>query len=88
MKIWNYLICLIIGHYKILESKNYGKHTIHYSKCSQCEKKWLTKRLSYIPKIKFKKYSIKMRAQGKKIIIKKINQEIVANKPKVNFYAL
>ncbi len=40
------------------------------------------------PKIKFKKYVIKMRAQGQKIIIKAIHEEILLKKQKVNFYAL
>ena len=88
MKLWSYLICLIIGHNKILESKKEGRFTTHYSKCSQCEKKWFAKKLIKAPKIKFKKHSIKMRAQGKKMVIKKIQQEIIIKRPKVNFYAL
>ena len=56
MKPWRYLICLIIGHNKILESNKNRKFTMYFSKCSQCEKKWLPKKLNESSKIIFKKY--------------------------------
>ena len=88
MKWLTFISCLVIGHNKILESKKDGRFKIHYSKCTQCEKKWFPKKLSSVPKIKFKKYSIKMRAQGQKMVIKNIQQERLLKKQKVNFYAL
>ena len=87
MKILAYIFCLILGHNKILESKKEDRHTLHHTTCTQCQKKWFTK-LSSAPKIKFKKHSIKMRAQGKKIIVKTIQDEILLKKQKVNFYTL
>lgn len=88
MKILTYVFCLVFGHNKILESRKENNSTTHYTTCSQCQKKWFTKKLSIIPKIKFKKYPIKMRAQGKKMIIKKFEEEMLITKQKVNFYAL
>jgi len=88
MKWLTFLFCMIFGHNKILDSRRDGKFSIHHSKCTQCQKKWFTKKLGNTPKIKFKKYEIKMRAQGQKIIIKAIHQEILLKKQKVNFYAL
>lgn len=79
---------MIIGHNKILESKKDGRDSIQYTSCSQCQKKWFPKKCNSTPKIKFKKYSVKMRAQGQKMIIKSIEKEIPIKKQKVNFYAL
>ena len=88
MRILAYLFCMIIGHNKILEYKKDGKFSTYYTSCSQCQKKWFLKTLNTAPKIKFKKYSVKMRAQGQKMIIKIIEKEIPRKKQKVNFYAL
>jgi len=88
MKLLTFVFCMIFGHNKILDSGRDGRFTIHHTTCTQCQKKWFTKRLSSTPKIKFKKYEIKMRAQGQKIIIKAIQGEILLKKQKVNFYAL
>ena len=88
MKWLAFICCLIIGHNKILESKKEERFTIHHTTCTQCQKKWFTKKLSSPPKIKFKKHAIKMRAQGQKMIIKTIQEEILIKKQKVNFYAL
>ena len=88
MKILTYLFCLIFGHNKILESKKSDRFTVHHTKCSQCKKIWYSKKLSAPPKIKFKKHTIKMRAQGQKMVIKTIQEKILLKKQKVNFYAL
>ena len=88
MKWLSFIECLIIGHNKILEGKKDGQFTIHYTICTQCKKKWFPKKLSSSPKIKFKKSSIKMRAQGQKMIIKTIHEEMLLKKQKVNFYVL
>jgi len=88
MKLLTFVFCMIFGHNKILDSGREGRFTIHHTTCTQCEKKWFTKRLGSTPKIKFQKYVIKMRAQGQKIIIKTIQEEILLKKQKVNFYAL
>jgi len=88
MKLLTFVFCMIFGHNKILDSGREGRFTIHHTTCTQCQKKWFTKRLGSTPKIKFKKYVIKMRAQGQKIIIKTIQEEILLKKQKVNFYAL
>ncbi len=88
MKLLTFVFCMIFGHNKILDSRSNGRFTIHHTRCTQCQKKWFTKRLGSTPKIKFKKYVIKMRAQGQKIIIKAIHEEILLKKQKVNFYAL
>jgi len=81
------IFCLIFGHNKILDLRGDKRFTIQHTICTQCQKKWFTKKPS-APKIKFKKYTIKMRAQGQKIIIKAIHEEILLKKQKVNFYAL
>ncbi len=88
MKLLTFVFCMIFGHNKILDSRIGGKFPIHHITCTQCQKKWFTKGLSSTPKIKFKKYVIKMRAQGQKIIIKTIQEGILLKKQKVNFYAL
>lgn len=88
MKPLTYIFCLIFGHNKILKSKKDDKFTTHHTMCTQCERKWFTKKLSTSPKIKFKKDSIKMRAQGQKMLIKTIPEEVLLQKQKVNFYAL
>ena len=88
MKLLTFVFCLIFGHNKILGSGSDGRVTIHHTTCTQCQKKWFTKRSGSTPKIKFKKYEIKMRAQGQKIVIKAIHEEILLKIPKVNFYAL
>jgi len=88
MKLLTFVFCMIFGHNKILDSRRNGRLTIHHTTCTQCQKKWFTKGLGSRPKIKFKKYVIKMRAQGQKIIIKAIHEEILLKKQKVNFYAL
>ncbi len=88
MKLLTFVFCMIFGHNKILDSGKDGRFSIHHTTCTQCQKKWFTKRLVRTPKIKFKKYEIKMRAQGQKIIIKAIQGEILLKKQKVNFYAL
>ncbi len=88
MKPVMWIFCLIIGHNKILESKKEGRFTLYYSKCTQCERKWMSKKLGAIPKIQFKKYTVKMRAQGQKMIIKIVEHKIINKRPKVNFYAL
>jgi len=82
------VFCLIFGHNKILDSGMGGRFAIHHTTCTQCQKKWFTKKLVSTPKIKFKKYEIKMRAQGQKIIIKTLQEAILYKKQKVNFYAL
>ena len=79
---------MIFGHNKILGSGSDGRVTIHHTTCTQCQKKWFTKRSGSTPKIKFKKYEIKMRAQGQKIIIKTIQEQFTLKKQVVNFYAL
>jgi len=88
MKLLTFVFCLIFGHNKILDSGKDERFSIHHTKCTQCQKKWFTKKLGSIPKIKFKKYEIKMRAQGQKVMIKAIHEEILIKKQKVNFYAL
>ncbi len=88
MKLLTFVFCLIFGHNKILGSGSDERVTVHHTTCTQCQKKWFTKKLVSTPKIKFKKYEIKMRAQGQKIIIKAIRREILLKKQKVNFYAL
>jgi len=88
MKLLTFVFCMIFGHNKILDSGREGRFSIHHTTCTQCQKKWFTKRFGSTPKIKFKKYVIKMRAQGQKIIIKTIQEEILLKKQKVNFYAL
>ena len=88
MKKLVWIFCKIFGHNKILESKKDGHFTLHYTRCSQCERKWVSKKLGTIPKMQFKKYSIKMRAHGQKMTIKTIEYKILNKKPKVNFYAL
>jgi len=88
MKLLTFVFCMIFGHNKILGSGSDGRVSIHHTTCTQCQKKWFTKGLGSRPKIKFKKYEIKMRAQGQKITIKAIHKEILLKKQKVNFYAL
>ena len=88
MKKLVWMFCRIFGHNKILESKKEGRFTLHYTRCSQCEKKWISKKLGAIPKIQFKKYTIKTRAHGQKMMIKIVQQKLINKKPKVNFYAL
>lgn len=88
MKLLGLLFCLIFGHNKILESKRVDRNTVFYSLCIQCERKWIIKKLSNIPKIQFKKQVIKMRAHGQKIVINTIPQEILHKKQKINFYVL
>jgi hypothetical protein len=88
MKKLTFIFCLIFGHNKILESRKDSRFTTYHTTCTQCQKKWFTKKLSSIPKIKFKKYSIKMRAHGQKMIIKTVQEKILLKKQKVNFYAL
>lgn len=88
MKKLVWMFCRIFGHNKILESKKEGRFTLYFTRCTQCERKWVSKKLGTIPKIKFKKYTINMRAHGQKILIKTIQNKIVNKKPKVNFYAL
>ena len=87
MKILAYIFCKIIGHNKVLESKIEGRFVTYHTLCTQCQRKWFTKKLGSVPKIKFKKHTIKMRAQGQKMIIKTIKEEMLL-RPKVNFYAL
>jgi len=88
MKLLTFIFCMIFGHNKILDPRWDGRFTIHHTTCTQCQKKWFTKRSVSTPKIKFKKYEIRMRAQGQKIIIKTIQEGILLKKQKVNFYAL
>ncbi len=88
MKLLTFVFCLIFGHNKILDPRREGRFAIHHTTCTQCQKKWFTKKLSSAPNIKFKKHEIKMRAQGQKIIIKTIQEGILLKKQKVNFYAL
>ncbi len=88
MKKLTFIFCLIFGHNKILEARKDRRYTIHHTTCTQCQKKWFPKKLSSVPKIKFKKYTIKMRTHGQKMIIKKVQEEILLKKQKVNFYAL
>ncbi len=88
MKHLVWIFCKIFGHNKILESKKQGRFTVRYTLCTQCEKKWFSKKLGTIPKILFKKHEIKMRAHGQKMIVKVKQPEIIIKKPKVNFYAL
>ncbi len=66
MKLRAFVFCMIFGHNKILDSERHGRFSIHHTTCTQCQKKWFTKKPS-APKIKFKKYAIKMRAQGQKL---------------------
>ena len=88
MKLLTFVFCMIFGHNKILGSGSDGRVSIHHTTCTQCQKKWFTKKLVSTHKIKFKKYEIKMRAQGQKIVIKAIHEETLLKIPKVNFYAL
>jgi len=88
MKKLTFVFCLLFGHNKILETTKEDGFTIHHTTCTQCQKKWFPKKLSVMPKIKFKKSSIKMRAQGQKMIIKTVQEEVLLKTQKVNFYAL
>ena len=88
MKLLTFVFCMIFGHNKILGLGSDGRVSIYHTTCTQCQKKWVTKKLVSTHKIKFKKYEIKMRAQGQKIVIKAIHEEILLKIPKVNFYAL
>ncbi len=88
MKLLTFVFCMIFGHNKILGSGSDGRVSIHHTTCTQCQKKWFTKKLVSTHKIKFKKYEIKMRAQGQKIVIKPIHEEILLQIPQLTFYAL
>jgi hypothetical protein len=88
MKTLVWIFCRIFGHNKILESKKEGRFTLHYTRCSQCEKKWVSKKLGIIPKMHFIEYTIKTRAHGQKMIIENVQEKIINKKPIVNFYAL
>ena len=88
MKKLTFVFCLLFGHNKILKARKDGRFTIYHTTCTQCQKKWFPKKLSVIPKIKFKKTSIKMRAHGQKMIIKTVQQEVLFKTQKVNFYVL
>ena len=88
MKPLVWMFCQIFGHNKVLESKKEGRFTLYYTSCTQCERKWFSKKLWIIPKIQFKKYEIKMRAHGQKLIVKMTQPIMINKKPKVNFYAL
>ena len=88
MKKLTYVFCLIFGHNKVLDSRKDVGFTSYHTSCTQCQKKWFTKKLSSAPIIKFKRSSIKMRGHGQKMIIKSVQEEILLKKQKVNFYAL
>ncbi len=88
MKKLAFVLCLIIGHNKILEARKEERFTTYHTTCTQCQKKWFTKKLGAIPKIKFKKSSIKMRAHGQKMIIKTVQERVLLKTQKVNFYVL
>lgn len=88
MKWLNTVFCLFFGHNKILKLENDFLDKTHHTVCSQCQKKWDVEKLKDTTKIGFKKYTIKIRAYGKTIVIKKIPKEVLLTKQKVNFYAL
>ena len=86
MKKLVYVFCLFFGHNKILEFKKDDKNEF-ITKCTQCERTWIDKKLNKIPKIKYHKVSIKMKGHGQKMIIKN-ELETLQIKQKVNFYVL
>ena len=81
------ILCLIVGHNKVLHVNNEGGYSRYFTVCSQCHRKWLNNQLTNKPRTSFKSESIKIRAQTKTIIIKS-PQRKVQKKQAVNFYLL
>ncbi len=52
------LLCLLIGHNKILEVEREGEGTKYFETCSQCNKKWLISALTVQPIFSIAKASL------------------------------
>lgn len=79
------ILCLIVGHNKMVyvnEAKGYSQY---FTVCSQCKRKWLNEQLSDKPNT-FKSHSIKIRAHVNIIITN--TPRSINEKQAVNFYLL
>ena len=80
MKLVMKLVCLIIGHNKILEEKHENGYSQFFNVCSQCNKKWFNEQLSEKPIIK--------KVSSKQKIIKINKDQTLTKKVMYNFYVL
>ena len=87
MKFAHYVLCLIIGHNKVLQKNDCNGYYTYFTICVQCNKKWKNKSLSEPPK-SFKVETVTLKAQRQDTIIKTKNSKKINKIFKVNFYAL
>ncbi len=81
------ILCLIIGHNKILKIKNEAGCSQYFTLCTQCHRRWINHQLSDKPHPSFKCHSIKIRAHIKTVITNPPQRKI-QKKSSVNFYLL
>ena len=85
MRIYRFILCLIIGHNKILSSDE--KYLRYHSECTQCGKKWNNKQLSK-KCAQFSSQKITLVGGGKIVMIGQKQTELKAKKRNYNFYVL
>ena len=81
------ILCLIVGHNKILYANKTKGRSQYFTVCSQCQRRWFNEQLSDKPNSSFKSQSIKIRAHVKTIIVN-VPQRKMIKKQTVNFYLL
>ncbi len=87
MKLKWVILCLIIGHNKVLHVKKETGCIQYFTVCSQCQRSWKNNQLSEKSQSSFKSQNIKIRAHVKTVIVNR--PEIrVSKKQTVNFYLL
>ncbi len=91
------LVCLLMGHNKILESIQDNGEFEYYTQCSQCHKNWRKKESFKFPKIFENKrqylkmpkiFGIKKEKPSEKNLKPIIVKVSPLKKPQTNFYAL
>jgi hypothetical protein len=88
MRFIRYILCLIIGHNKVLQTKKYDMCYTYFSICTQCNKKWFDKHLSEkLPEL-FKIHTLSFITQGQTAIIPGVEKKKINKIFGVNFYVL
>jgi hypothetical protein len=80
MKLGWIILCLIVGHNKVLHVNKEVGYFQYFTVCSQCHRKWLNNQLTKKPHTSFKSHSIKIKAHVKTIVVNSPQRKVEKNK--------
>ena len=88
MRIHWRLLCLIIGHNKILVEKRESQFSNYHTCCTQCHVKWFDSKLFKKPSKQFQRKIIQIKGHGKLVVFKPQFKKTPSKKSMLNFYLL